>query len=154
MTLRSFHFSGLGLETLSPSALHQVPSFPSCKVGGGGWSRQRRVERSSSSQGQTYVFRLNFLFSSGTWPVTGCRNVFRLSLWLWRQRTDRSCDKDPLPSPRGTRQRVGRPWAVAGRGDPVEHGPSVPLPSRRGRPEGWAVKKLLRLVGGWKDTFH
>lgn len=40
---------------------------------------------------QTYVFKSNFLFSSGTWPVTGCRNVFRLSLWLWRQNGERSC---------------------------------------------------------------
>lgn len=36
--------------------------------------------------GQTYIFKSNFLFSSGTWPVTGCRNVFRFSLWLWRQK--------------------------------------------------------------------
>lgn len=32
------------------------------------------------------VFKSNFLFSSGIWPVTGCRNVLRLSLWLWRKK--------------------------------------------------------------------
>lgn len=30
------------------------------------------------------IFKSNFLFSSGTWPVSGCRNVFRLSLWLMK----------------------------------------------------------------------
>lgn len=34
----------------------------------------------------TYFWGSSLEVSSGTCPVTGCRNVFRLSLWLWRQR--------------------------------------------------------------------
>lgn len=39
----------------------------------------------SPNQGRwapTYFCKSSLEFSSGTWPVTGCRNVFRLSLWL------------------------------------------------------------------------
>lgn len=79
-------FLVLEAEVRSPntSSFHALLNLPFVATG-------QQWQRTGSKKRGTYVFKSNFLFSSGTWPVTGCRNVLRLSLWLQRKKRRESC---------------------------------------------------------------